>query len=322
MSEHVFLSRPGSLLASNLARRLRATSTDPVTRGFAVTSHSHHLSNCASAFMQGGIRAADTSFRGAIHAELGEIDASARGFAYEGAAMVALILDRLIPGRGWRVPLLLSGDGFRFRYLVHVGVGWGMARLGLRHPRTSWGLDPLLRWLALDGLGFHDAFFASATGRQKIQGTPVSRATDHLTAQGTGRALWFVYGAHLGWITAMIEKAHPTRRNALWAGVGLAASYAGTGRQGTLQLKQAAGPHATAVQQGMTFGHAARDAQGLAPDGGLTDRSCPDAALVRAVQTARPLTTRHANAGHFRMWQRQLESMPSERPLIRLDRSA
>lgn len=319
MDEDQFRSGAESLIAGALAARLRRTSTDPGDRQFDESPDTQHLSRHAAAFMQGATYAAQTRLRGPVHAELALVDAEERGFAYEGAAMTAFMLDRLTPGRRWRVPLLLCADGHGFRYLVHVGVGWGMARLGLRLPRTSWGLDPLLRWLALDGRGFHDSFFANPTDRDRMHRAPVTCPTEHITGQGMGRALWFVHGAQVDRISATVRHAHPTRRNAMWAGVGLAAAYAGSARAEPVGLKRAAGPHAPAVHQGMTFGHAARVAQGLPPPGRLVDDSHPDQSLARAVALAAPLTTWDAGAEQFRAWQLRLEEVePSalSRPAI------
>ena len=43
--------------------------------------------------------------------------------------------------------------------MIHVGVGWAWARLPVNLARGKARFDPVLRWLALDGYGFHEAFF-------------------------------------------------------------------------------------------------------------------------------------------------------------------
>lgn len=51
-------------------------------------------------------------------------------------------------------------------YIVHVGVGWGIARLpwAKRNPEAHLRhYDPMLGWLMLDGLGFHEGYFHTST---------------------------------------------------------------------------------------------------------------------------------------------------------------
>src|SRR5215204_1980803 len=82
-----------------------------------------------------------------------------RGFAYEGATMGFAVRDGLPFGRADRAARFLAGRGSAQIYTGYVGVGWAMARLPrFRWPRAA-GMDPLLRWLALDGWGFHQAYF-------------------------------------------------------------------------------------------------------------------------------------------------------------------
>jgi hypothetical protein len=82
-----------------------------------------------------------------------------RGFAYEGAAMGLALLDHLTPWQPSRIAEFLKGAGDRHAYMLHVGVGWVWARLPFFVSRRERGLDPLLRWLAFDGWGFHEGFF-------------------------------------------------------------------------------------------------------------------------------------------------------------------
>src|SRR6185295_14439151 len=106
--------------------------------------------------------------------------------------------------------------------------------------------DPVLGWLALDGYGFHEAFFRTerSVRRQevprKVRGFGYPR---HAFDQGIGRCLWFVEGAHVGRIAATIGAFPEDRRPDLWSGVGLAATYAGgRGADDLLALRRAARP--------------------------------------------------------------------------------
>ena len=161
-------------------------------------------------------------------AQLQEIDPELRGFAFEGAAMGLDILDQLKPWKACRIENLLREVGKPHLYMVHIGVGWSMARWSAGMSRRFARLDPLLRWLALDGFGFHEGYFNwphyADGGRvpAAIRGYG-QRAFD----QGLGRSLWFVCGADPDYIISAIRRFPMMRRDDVWSGIGLACTYAG-----------------------------------------------------------------------------------------------
>ncbi|WP_026119510.1 DUF1702 family protein [Nocardiopsis ganjiahuensis] len=193
------------------------------------------------------------------------MDRRYRGFAYEGAAMGFALLDGLLPGKG-RTPRFLDGPGSDHIYMAYIGIGWAMARL----PRPLWpdtrSLDPLLRWLVHDGYGFHQAYFHTdeyvrrrrrdhRAARRTGDGTYALRVAD----QGIGRALWFVAGADPDTAVALVESFPPGRRADLYAGVGLAVTYAGgVGEDGLARLREGAGEHRWELAQGSAFAAEAR----------------------------------------------------------------
>src|SRR5919197_2815791 len=132
---------------------------------------------------------------------LAPVERAYRGFAYEGAAMAYAITDAMSPGKRRRIREFAEGPALTHVYMVHVGIGWAMARL----PRMLWGRkllpDPLLRWLAFDGYGFHQAYFATRTYVEERRVSTVrapwpdpSGYTTRAVDQGIGRAMWFVCG--------------------------------------------------------------------------------------------------------------------------------
>lgn len=194
-----------------------------------------------------------------------------RGFAYEGAAMGYGVLDGLPFGNRRHIDDFLAGPGDPHIYMVYVGVGWGMARL----PRFRWpkgeSFDPLLRWLVLDGYGFHQAYFHTEKYiDQQYQEASfpwpagdtgyANRAID----QGIGRALWFIGGTDAELVTKLVNDFPESRRRDLYAGVGLAATYAGGGEADELRfLLEKAGQYRGALAQGSAFAAEARVRAGL-----------------------------------------------------------
>ncbi|BCJ62502.1 enediyne biosynthesis protein [Micromonospora endophytica] len=197
---------------------------------------------------------------------LESVDRPFRGFAYEGAAMGLAILDALRPVRGRGVEQLLAGRGAAHVYMVHVGIGWALARL----PRWMWRrvlpTDPLLAWLALDGYGFHQGYFHTQRyvlrqHREHLRwpGDRPQPYAHRAFDQGIGRVLWFVEGADPRRVVTRIEGFHPDRRADLFSGAGLAATYAGGASETELhELWDRAGSHRRAVAQGSAFAAKAR----------------------------------------------------------------
>ncbi|HXT51655.1 MAG TPA: DUF1702 family protein, partial [Thermoanaerobaculia bacterium] len=77
--------------------------------------------------------------------------------------------------------------------------------------------------------------------------------------QGVGRSLWFVRGANPRRIADTIERFPAARQANLWAGVGLAATFAGGCDEAVLrELVRFATPFASMLAQGAAFAAEAR----------------------------------------------------------------
>lgn len=205
------------------------------------------------------------------------LDPELLGFGYEGATMAWTILDAVSGTE--RTRRLLAGPGAPYLLLAYIGIGFAMRRL----PRRLWrrvlpALDagpfhPTLSWLAVDGYGFDLAYFRRPVyvdSRRRPEPWPwlghpeyFGRAVD----QGIGRALWFVEGADTGRVAAAVGAFAADRRPDLWAGVGLAATYAGPGLDVPYgDLLTRAGTSAGHVGLGAVFAARARVAAGVVPD--------------------------------------------------------
>lgn len=228
------------------------------------------LEGIAGVFLVGYHIALDDPSPAAIAAAIAErVPLDRQGFAYEGAGMALALLDAILPGRGDRVQDLLQGPGEPHEYLIEIGVGWAIARLGFQQRRLA-RLAPLHQGLAADGLGFHMAFFRV---QETVRRARPPRGLQPILArsfdQGVGRCLWFTECADVDAILAAIAGFDPARHGDLWSGVGLACSYAGGAEPGELdrlRTAAAAAGHAAALAQGSAFAVMARDrARNLAP---------------------------------------------------------
>jgi enediyne biosynthesis protein E3 len=238
-------------------------------RGFHRKNADAHerLETVGAMFLRGYAHAVEARDQAEARDLLEAVPAPWRGFAYEGAGMGAAVLDGLPFGRSDNVRSLLEGSGDRHIYMIYVGIGWAMARL----PRLRWpsaaSFDPLLRGLVLDGYGFHQAYFhTDRYVHQQYRQLPfawpddaTARHSHHTVDQGIGRALWFVGGTDVETVTTLIERFPAGRKADLYAGTGLAATYAGGVDASELALlRERAGPFGPQLAQASAFAAEAR----------------------------------------------------------------
>jgi hypothetical protein len=263
--------RSGREISSRTAVRLRLLGISPARasferRGFPQTAPAKQarLEAIGRTFIHGYLAALRHDVGGVLDEELEAIDAERRGFAYEGAAMATVLRDLLSPVQRSRWEALLARHGDRHVYMLHVGAGWALARTRWRLGRFLARREDLLRWLVLDGYGFHEGYFRpkrffSDTPRPAPFAGYGGRAFD----QGLGRSLWFYSGADVDRVAERIAHFDQSRAIDLWSGIGLAAAYAGGCDRGDLaRLCELAGATRPALAQGVAFAAAARQRAG------------------------------------------------------------
>jgi len=196
-----------------------------------------------------------------------DIPLELRGFAVEGAAMGAALADMITLSGGRHLRALARDHGDRYPHLILIGTGWAAARLR-RGPR--WGVrlgEPVLRWLAWDGWGFHQAFFCALDVFERHRVEPAARGDARpVRDQGAGRALWFYAGADPARIATVIDGFPEPRRPDLWAGIGLAASYTGAQPADVVEkVARAADGYRDHLGQGAAFAAKAHVLAGAVP---------------------------------------------------------
>ena len=245
------------------------------------------LEHIGETFLRGYRAALAGSEIGALALHLDNIDAEFRGFAYEGAAMALDLLDQLTPWKrsSWTSEFL-AGPAEPHTFMVIVGIGWSIARLHLGLDRRLSNLDPLLRWLAIDGWGFHEGYFhwpRYAGGKvhpRRLKGY-ARRAFD----QGLGRSMWFIGGADPEAILDLLDRFPDSRRGDLWSGVGLACTYTGSADSGELmRLRQVSGAWWPHLAQGAVFAAKARQRAGNFTES--ADEACRLLAGLPAIEAA------------------------------------
>lgn len=192
------------------------------------------------------------------------------GFYNEGIGMGLYTLDSFTPG-GRDFWDFVDNEGRNHLYMSYIGAGLASGvfnkdfRPFLKKAHPTWGL------LVLNGIGFYNAYFRSAKTISN-QGVPASVLTDpfflYCYDSGIGRALWFYTAGDPESVKSVIDAFPVERQRGLWAGIGLAATYAcGVSRETLLRLQRNANVYTAALAEGSMQATHARDVAGnLPPD--------------------------------------------------------
>ncbi|HET9363532.1 MAG TPA: DUF1702 family protein, partial [Candidatus Angelobacter sp.] len=166
-------------------------------RGFTCTSPEirHRLENVGRIFLQGYHTALQYRDQSALAECLSRIEPEHRGFAYEGAAMALALQDQIFLRRN-SLRRFMEDVGKQHIFMLHVGAGWTYARLPWLRRRLEVVIKqfhPVLRWLVLDGYGFHEGYFywrertKPGVRVPRIFAARLSEDARHVFFQGLGR---------------------------------------------------------------------------------------------------------------------------------------
>ncbi|MFL6232737.1 MAG: DUF1702 family protein [Thermoanaerobaculia bacterium] len=272
------------------------------------------LEKVGDAFLAGYRASLEEEDTEALAGRVARIDPELLGFAHEGVGLGLALLDSLPPWRQSRFSAFLRGPGAGQPYMLHVGAGWVLARLPVPPARFLARFDPILRWMALDGFGFHEAFFH---WRRTVE---LRRVPAWLPAQGrgqfdvgVGRRLWFTPEVETGRLPGIIGAFPADRQGDLWTGIGEACAFAGVrGPEALAGVPRAAGGFAPQLGQGAAFAAKVRERGGNpAPH---TELACRLFCRMSAAEAA--ALTDEALAGlppdgevpAFEVWRRRIQN--------------
>lgn len=161
---------------------------------------------------------------------LGFVSNELCGFAHEGAAMGLFAIDALAPFSRGHFDRFIAEQGKDHLYMSFIGAGLAIGALHLSYERALRRYRHFSRILIMDGFGFFHAFFRTeptVRGLRIPARVSANAACRERYDAGVGRALWFVEGGDPERLAKTIAAFPPERRPQLWAGVGLACTYAG-----------------------------------------------------------------------------------------------
>jgi enediyne biosynthesis protein E3 len=208
------------------------------------------------------------------------------GFAYEGTGLYCALMDLLIPGSA-RLEECEPHD-----YIAMVGAGFAISRVPLAlHRLESYQkrLDELTCFCLADGYGFHEGFFKwkSFVDGRKPAPALLNPQNRQLYDSGVARAMWWVYGADPVAIAAAISRFDEHRRPEMWAGLGVALSYASAGPGNpnpSEKLLELSGPYRYHLLSGIPFAaHMRWKGKNPAP---WTERACSELLHMSVEETS------------------------------------
>lgn len=289
-------------------------------RGFRITKPEtvNHLEKIGTSFLDGYHSALLSSDLYDLEEKLGTTDSLYRGFSFEGAAMSLMLLDRLSMLKKDRFSDFLQGTADKHIYMAYVGAGWALARLWWTRRRILQSIskmDSLLKWLAIDGFGFHEGFFNPRryfNSTVSLNGLPAYAR--RAFAQGLGRSLWFVEGSSVEHISQAIELMPENMHADLWSGIGLACTYAGGADLTDVErLKDYSKSYLPFVAQGAAFAAKTRLRAGNETDNTkavcsiLCNLSIEDAAFLTDVALKKLPVTDDAELPKYEIWRRLIQ---------------
>ena len=178
-----------------------------------------------------------------------------RSVAYESASMEKANQE-LSSGKelnNWKNFYQHSAKAHTFH--MDIGLGWAFAKTEISPTPYLESLNPLMRWMVFDGIGYYYGLFKGRkTVKSQVVPEEIDRAEMNGFDQGLGRRLWYIAKGEVQEVTDFIQAFPVTRHPDLWRGVGIACGYVGGNKQEDLELLlTASGACRKQLQTGITL---------------------------------------------------------------------
>ena len=178
-----------------------------------------------------------------------------RSVAYESASFEIALEDLQTNPRldRWKEFRQLCGSQHTFH--IDIGLGWAFAKTGLRPDPYVQTMQPLVKWMVFDGLGYYYALFK---GRSTLKNKELPELIegDSLQGfdQGLGRRLWYMAKGNVNEVNKLVEGFPSSRHSDLFRGIGIACGYVGgSDEDDLLCLRGISGENHSQLQLGIVL---------------------------------------------------------------------
>ena len=137
---------------------------------------------------------------------------------------------------------------------MDIGLGWAFAKTGLNPESYLINLQPLVKLMVFDGLGYYYGLFKGRSTLKNKEIPEIEYDSIHGFDQGLGRRLWYMAKGNVSAVNELVEKFPATRHPDLFRGIGIACGYVGGNEKGDLEyLFQISGEYKKQLQLGVVL---------------------------------------------------------------------
>jgi enediyne biosynthesis protein E3 len=200
--------------------------------------------------------ALETGLSKSLSISIAQVSNELVGFFHEGVAMGLFTLDLFSIGNKNRLFDFIEGEGRNHAYMSYIGAG--IASAIFRNNNFEYftvKANSEGESLFLNGIGFYNAYFKP---KKTLKEMFIPRSFAGKKAyflegydNGIGRAVWFYNSGEPTRIAETLKAFPEERQGAIWAGIGLAATYAGgVSEKKIYLLKELSGKYAYRLGEG------------------------------------------------------------------------
>ena len=118
---------------------------------------------------------------------------------------------------------------------MDIGLGWAFAKTGLNPQPHLLKLQPLVKLMVYDGMGYYYGLFKGRSTLKNKEIPEIEYGGIHGFDQGLGRRLWYMAKGDVNAVNELIEKFPASRHHDLFRGIGIACGYVGGNEKGDLE---------------------------------------------------------------------------------------
>jgi enediyne biosynthesis protein E3 len=110
---------------------------------------------------------------------------------------------------------------------MDIGLGWAFAKTGLNPESYLLNLQPLVKLMVYDGLGYYYGLFKGRSTLKNKELPEIEYDGTHGFNQGLGRRLWYMAKGNVNAVNELLVKFPASRHPHLFRGIGIACGYVG-----------------------------------------------------------------------------------------------